>query len=340
MSKGLTIPLSLDPRDWIQGIKVVERTLDGMEDDLDDVEDAAGTLGRKLEDAFDDARTSADKAGRSVDDVGDELGDVENEANQSAKEFGSAFRGDPVEALEEVQSYLAEIVSQKLPGFAGAAAAVAGGAALGLVVAGVEKWREKQERINEIATDYLGIIEEAAEGPLAATSAAYDDLIDKQLTLAVLEEASAAQLADLATLAAARGQTTQQYVEQLLSGELRTSEELGRLLAERQRLSDDILANTKDGNAANDDQIAILNAQDAALSDQGGALRSLGGFINENVAGYEKALAAQERLTAAIVASQEAQRGLNRITAERSAVPDGPYAPGYRPPALFGGVIP
>ena len=69
MSKGLTIPLSLDPRDWIQGIKVVERSLDGMEDDLDDVEDASGIMGRKLEDAFDDARRAADKTGRSVNDA-------------------------------------------------------------------------------------------------------------------------------------------------------------------------------------------------------------------------------------------------------------------------------
>ncbi len=74
-------------------------------------------------------------------------------------------------------------------------------------MAGVEKWRERQERINEIATEYLTIIQDAADGRLSATNRAYDDLIDKQPAIEVTGRQSDASTADIALLAAARGKT-------------------------------------------------------------------------------------------------------------------------------------
>lgn len=332
----------LDTREAERGLEDVkdatqdaERALDDLgtsaKGDLSKVETAAKDAGREVESELKDGTGDAEdafaklargakadmaKVEKAVDGVDDELGDVEDEANASAKEFGASFRGDPVEALEEVQSYLAEIVSVKLPGFAGAAATIAGGAALGLVVAGVEKWREKQERINEIATDYLGIIKEAVDGPLSETNRAYQDLIDKQIVLATLEELSASQLSDIAVLAAARGETAEQYVEKVLKGEVTTQEELARIQAERNDIADELLRITTDNNAENDDQIPVLKAQDAALQEQGEALRAIGGTINENKAGYDKAKAAQDNLGRSTDASKEKQRALNRAAAD------------------------
>jgi hypothetical protein len=352
VSKGLTIPLSLDPRDWISGVRVVERSLGDMGDDLGDVEDAGDTLGRKLKESFGDIEQAADDAAdkvereltdamrdgaeegdkleRSFDDnfrdiaresdrqfdkVEADIGEVEEEAANSAKEFGASFRGDPVEALEEVQGYLSEIVTSKLPGMAGAIAAIGGGAVLGLVVAGVEQWREKQERIREYADTYMQVITDGVDGPLQRWNQGYDDLIDKQLAMAVLEEASAAQMADIALLAAARGETVEQYVNNVLTGEISTQEELARIQAERQRIAGEVLALTQDGNTENDHLIPILHAQDASLQAQGEALRANGSFLNENAKGVQLAKGAQDAVTAATDESRENQRLLNRAVA-------------------------
>lgn len=279
--KGLVIPLSLDPRQWITGIKTVERTLEDTEDSLEDVEDAGRDLGRKLEDAFDDAARGLKDVDRQADRTEDSIGDIEEEAGQSAKEFGAAFRGDPVEALEEVQSYLAEIISVKLPGFAGALATVAGGAAVGALLSFYEKWKERQDEINDKATDYLGIIN-GANTSLTQTN----ELLIAQ---AILEEASAAQMADLALLASARGQTVQQYVTSILAGEVSTTEQLAGVEAERQAIADRILELGAGRIKANEDEIGVLQAQDAILADQADALREQGTFLGDNVAATEKA---------------------------------------------------
>ena len=203
----------------------------------------------------------------------------------------------------------------KLPGFAGAVATIAGGAAIGLIVAGVEKWRERQERINEIATEYLTIIQDATDGPLSATNRAYDDLIDKQLVLKSLEELSAAQMADIALLAAARGETVEQYVTGTLTGEVSTQEQLQGIEQARWRIAEETLRITREGTEAEKAQLPILKEQDASLQAQGEALRRQGGIINENVAAYGKAKAAQDNVAKATQASYEKQRALNAAAA-------------------------
>ena len=194
MSKGLTIPLSLDPRDWIQGIKVVERSLDGMEDDLDDVEDASVIMGRKLEDAFDDARRAADKTGRSVNDAERDVDGLTDEVSDSAKEFGSAFRGDPVEALEEVQSLASELATRFIPGIGGAVLAITGGAAFSALIGFYERWKEEQEarrqqviEWRDTVLDAFGVVEQAEFGQIIKD--AFDeagiagDTLEEQLKL-------------------------------------------------------------------------------------------------------------------------------------------------------------
>lgn len=377
MARGVQLAFTLNPKDFIRGLKRIEVDLEGVADAMDDVarsdafddldtrgaergldrvEDAADDAGRAFDDLGDEARSdlrtvekAASDAGReveseleggtrdaedafsklargakadmrkvetSVDGVEDELGDVQTEANQSAKEFGSSFRGDPVEALEEVQGYLSEIISVKLPGFAGAAATAAGGAALGLVVLAVEQWREKQERINEYANEYLGILTEGVNGPLAAWKTGYDELLSKQLALAVLEEASATQQRDLAVLAAARGVSTEEYIRLMNTGELTTQQELRDVMNERQVTSDEILRISASGTDQEKKTLPYLQSQFDVQTDQIATLKRMGGFINENVAGVQRAEEAEQALATATEISQERQRGANRETGE------------------------
>jgi hypothetical protein len=356
MGRGIQVPFTLNPREFISGLRTVETGLEGLTAELADLErksnDALGGIGdgaddaarglgrvddaareaaarvdRDLDRAADDAERAfsrfgrsasadMDKVGRAARDVDDDLALVEDEANQSAKEFGAAFRGDPVEALEEVQSYLSEIVAQKLPGFAGAMATIAGGAVLGLVIAGVEKWREKQEEIRQLATDYLTVIRDEIDPGLRALGDAYGDLIDKQLTLAVLEEASAAQWADLALLASARGDTVEEYVRKTLTGEVTTQEQLATIESRRAKVADEILAATRNGSGASAEQLGYLQQQDAALTAQAEALRASGDFLNTNVKATRAAKDAQAAVARATAESYERQRFVNRATSD------------------------
>ncbi len=122
--KGLTIPLSLDPREWLRGIKVVERSLEGMEDDLDEVERAGDKLERALEDNFKDAARAAERAGRDMDDGLQKgfsqtgFGVVAAEAgDEFVQSFGEAVRaGDPSEAIYETVTNAAQIAGAAFPG--------------------------------------------------------------------------------------------------------------------------------------------------------------------------------------------------------------------------------
>ena len=130
-----------------------------------------------------------------------ELSTVEDEANQSAKEFGASFRGDPVEALEEVQAYLSEISAKALPGFAGGLVAIAGAAGIGAVLAGYEKWKERQEEIKQNAqelrntlVDVGGVIDENTRKTMVQnalselTNEEYRKLYDAAVILGLSQE--------------------------------------------------------------------------------------------------------------------------------------------------------
>lgn len=219
MARGIQLAFTLNPRDFIKGLKQIEVDLEDVKDTLDDVEDAAsdtfddldtGDAERGLRDvkdgledverAAEDAEgafgglsgeakselgkveTAAQQAGAEVeselkdgakdaekafsglgskaksemrtvenaaDKAGDEVGEIEDEAAQSAKEFGASFRGDPVEALEEVQALTSELANKLIPGVGGAVLSIAGGIAFGALISFYERWKEEQERVTE-----------------------------------------------------------------------------------------------------------------------------------------------------------------------------------------------
>lgn len=145
MARALEIPLSINPTKLIRGLRVTEDHLEDVTDAVEDIGDEAD----KTEDAFRDLSRSAqrdfDRVERAAKDAEDDVSDVADEAADSAKEFGSAFRGDPVEALEEIQSLIAEVVRSTVKGFGGIALSLAGGVAFSALISFYEKWREEQE---------------------------------------------------------------------------------------------------------------------------------------------------------------------------------------------------
>lgn len=153
VGKGITIPLSLNPREWLSGIRVVERSLKDMDSDLDRVEDTGDAAARKLEGHFTDAagdmQSAFDRFARSFDD---EMRKVESTARDTGdtiergaagarsaggvlagevfdefiESWGEAVRsGDYGEAIRETFSNLGQIGGVFGP--AGAAAGAIGG---------------------------------------------------------------------------------------------------------------------------------------------------------------------------------------------------------------------
>ena len=182
--KGLTIPLSLDPREWVRGIKVVERSLESMEDELDEVERAGDKLERALEDNFKDAARDAERAGRDMNDglergLDADSGNLKTAAGSLAGEvvdefvenWGEAVRsGDYAGAVRETLSQLGQI-GGAIGGPAGAA--IGGAAALALTV-GFDKFMdtEGKARVKE-TTDSLFSDVEGAELSGAEAGAAF-----------------------------------------------------------------------------------------------------------------------------------------------------------------------
>lgn len=231
MARGIVLPFTLNPKEFLRGLKRVEVGLDDVKDTLGDVEDAGDDAldgldtdkaERGLEDISDAAEdaedsltnlgseaksemgkveTAAQKAGAEVeselkdgakdaekafsglgskakaemrtvgdaaDRAGAEVGEIEDEAAQSAKEFGASFRGDPAEALEEVQALTSELANKLIPGVGGAVLSIAGGVAFGALLNFYEKWREEQERRTEEIREWrdatLDAFEDAADG--------------------------------------------------------------------------------------------------------------------------------------------------------------------------------
>lgn len=309
MARGIVIPFTADVRQLLRGMRLTEDAFDDLAKEIDDVGDEAGDAEAAFGRLGRSARSDLGRVERAADDVADELGDVENEANQSAKEFGSSFRGDPLEALEEVQSYLAEIVSTKLPGFAGAAAAAAGGAGVGAILFAYEKWKERQEEILERAQEFLSIYRDAG--------GAISDVTDELLAQQVIEEASAEQARIIAELAAQRGQTVSQFVTGALQGEYNTSEALAENLQRRAEIAGEMIELTEDirrGNVDNlgvaEANLAALQGEDLVLQRQDQLLRDIGGVLGDNKKSRDLAVKAAQAETAAVDASVRAEQKL------------------------------
>ena len=172
-TRGIEIPLSINPSKLIRGLRITEQQVDDLADAVENIGDEAG----QVEDAFGDlsrgARRDFDRTGRAAKDAEDDVDDLADEAADSAREFGSAFRGDPVEALEEVQSLVSNIVTKAVPGIGGAVLAVTGGAAFSALIAFYDRWREEQEARRQQVIDWrdtvldaFGVVEKAEFGQI------------------------------------------------------------------------------------------------------------------------------------------------------------------------------
>lgn len=182
MSKGLQIPLSLNPRDWTRGLKIVSNDLDDLRRDLDRVEDAADDTGEGIEDAFteagrkakkvmddmaDDARRSGRQVGDNIDagiDEGVDRGAIGEVGAETAGEFveswGEAIRsGDPASAVTETITNAAQIGGAAGP--VGAAIGLGVAAAGGLAMGWYQKMKEQQQNITDSVTVTFDAVNEA-----------------------------------------------------------------------------------------------------------------------------------------------------------------------------------
>lgn len=154
-----------------------ERALEGIERSADDVTDALGEAGRKMERTFGEMVQDAKKADKAVANVGDSGGksfdkikagadEVRSEGFSNLSEAVSSFRGD-IEDLGQVGQDtlggLASAVAGTGPGgLVGALALAAGAAGLGLVTAGLEEAKRKQEENNQAAADWASAYMDSA----------------------------------------------------------------------------------------------------------------------------------------------------------------------------------
>ncbi|MGV9193184.1 hypothetical protein ACQ143_02435 [Microbacterium sp. MC2] len=187
----ITIRIASETKAFRQGVEA------GIIDPLDDAEKALEELGRnrgpdQLEQAMKDAQDATDKLGdetrrtadaierefresyRKVGDSGKQgLGRVQDGAKELQTEIGSnlgeavsSFRGDLSDLGQVGQDTLgglaASIAGTGPAGLVGALALAAGAAGLGLVTAGMEEAKKKQEELNRAAAEWAEAYQESA----------------------------------------------------------------------------------------------------------------------------------------------------------------------------------
>jgi hypothetical protein len=324
MPSGVQIAFTLNPREFLRGLKLIETDLDDLKDSFRDVErsaeDSADGVERAFEDSGDDIERAFDGIGREAQSefnkveragrdasrgAGEGFRGLKDEANQSARETFASFDGS-FEGIAELAQEVVANVSGSFKGITAAAAGFAGAAGIGLVLAAYDKWNERQEAIKESAKDFLGIYREAA--------GAINEASDALLAQNVIEEASAEQSRILAELAAGRGQTLQEYVLGALQGEYSTTEALAEVEGRRREIADEILNLSRDNSAQSQQQISNLQAEDAALQRQSENLRDIGSFLGDNKKARDAAVAAARAENAATESAIQAEeRKGNRI---------------------------
>lgn len=101
MPKGVQIAFTLNPKEFLRGLKRIELDLDDVKDSLTDTADAADDAfddldAKDAERGLDDVKKAADKAARGLDEVGDEgkqAGrDVERGLKDGARDAEAGFR--------------------------------------------------------------------------------------------------------------------------------------------------------------------------------------------------------------------------------------------------------
>lgn len=260
MPKGVQIAFTLNPKEFIRGLKRIDVDLENVKDTMESVgdagDDAFDLQTRDAERGLGDVEDAAEDAEKALDDLGtgaktelgkveaaataagaeveseikdgskdaekalgklgasaksdmakveksskkaaDEVDEVGQEATSSAREFGSSFRGDPIEALEEVQSLGAEIAAQTIPGIGGAAVAIAGGLVFGFITSQFERLREEaeelREKVVELRDRFLDL--EDVEFADLGQQSVVDDLIEQLEKAGVTLETLTGQIED------------------------------------------------------------------------------------------------------------------------------------------------
>ena len=153
MPAKIEIPLSINPRELIRGLKITEQEFEGLEKAMKEVEAEGDDLEKALEDNFKDIGRAARRAGdQAGDDLGKglrgKLGGVGAEvADEFSENFGEAIRsGNPAGAILETFTSLAPAL-----GALGIGAAVVAGL--------VNSVLQERQRVKEAIT---GIMDEAA----------------------------------------------------------------------------------------------------------------------------------------------------------------------------------
>lgn len=188
--RGIRIPLVADVADWLRGTSKVERSLDDLGGDLDQLarraDDNADDIARDFDTAF--RRIERDSA-RAADDATDNLGGIRGGARDVGAEAGSEFvqswgeairAGNPSEAVTETFTQAGAIGVAFGP--VGAAVGLGVAAAAGLVTAFIGKAQEQQAAIREAGAalfdSIAGDAEISGREAAAAFNRGYVDELD------------------------------------------------------------------------------------------------------------------------------------------------------------------
>lgn len=334
MAKPIRIPIISDVKDFLRGTSDVEDALDDVVDSLDelndeakkddatealrdiedgakDAESAVDGLERKFRDAMDDVKKDADDAGRKIgkdlDDGFDKAkqgaDDFKNEAGQSGREAAASFGG----GFDDVGDFVQETAANAFGGF-GPIGAIAGGAAaigVGLVVAELEKAKQRAEELKALARDLADQLRETGQVDLADNLTDYlfehADALDKIKQGAEdigvsFEDLKSAYLGDEEALARVNAATEEygsgiQNLGEYLSGNAAAAYDMAQAAndnAQAQELAEEVIGEVADTTAgAAEAALAQAEALDASREAAERARDTLSGLIGAENGYYE-----------------------------------------------------
>jgi hypothetical protein len=258
-SKGISIPIASDTRDFSQGIKSgVIKPLEGVEDALDDVAREGDHAGDKLEDSMKDAsrktealekdykelgqtiRDEAYKSSRAQKQANSEtttntkagLTEIKAEALANASETFSSFDGTATSFASGIQGTFGGLIASIGPllGPAGLLAAVAGAAGVGLITSSLGLSEEKSEEFRQKVAELTGQFIDAGNTGKRSFSSIVDDISK----LATETDDSKTNLKDLKDIAKTLGVPFKDVVTAYEQG----GKALDDLLATNRKLKD------------------------------------------------------------------------------------------------------
>lgn len=173
VGKGLSLDIAMNTRDVIKGAGDIEGALDDVAGTLDDVAREGDQAAEKLERSFSeamreisaDSRRGGDDLARNIDrgttHARESLRELKGEALQNVAETLSSTDGSLQSFADGVQGTMGGVVAG-LSAINPAAAAVAGGAALGFGLVTAELVRQ-EEATKKLRERYSGLYKEALE---------------------------------------------------------------------------------------------------------------------------------------------------------------------------------